>query len=144
MVTYGQGSGVVTSQVFVDPSLPIRTRAGKLFVIALPANHTTGYEWSFVTPPNATVAYVGIAYQDSTSGRVGAGGQEVWIFRASQPGSVSLAFRYTRPFDASTQTNARHVTFHVQVTAGVNAQTRRPLNGGVTLPLSKPVLQRLG
>ena len=84
--------------------------------IALPANHTTGYEWSFVTPPNATVAYVGIAYQDSTSGRVGAGGQEVWIFRASQPGSVSLAFRYTRPFDASTQTNARHVTFHVQVT----------------------------
>ena len=111
-----QGSGVVTSQVFVDPSLPIRTRAGKLFVIALPANHTTGYEWSFVTPPNATVAYVGIAYQDSTSGRVGAGGQEVWIFRASQPGSVSLAFRYTRPFDANTQTNARHVTFHVQVT----------------------------
>ena len=115
-LSFTQGSGQVTPRVFVDRSVPIRTTVGKLFVIALQANHTTGYEWSYVTSPNATIGYVGLAYQAPATGLMGSGGQEIWIFKAAQPGAVNLTFRYTRPFEPSTQTNARQVTFHVRVT----------------------------
>ena len=114
--SFTQGNGLVMPRVFVDPTIPIRARVGTLFVIALRANHTTGFEWSLVTPPNASTAYVGITFEGSTGALMGSGGQELWIFKASHVGSTNLTFRYTRPFDPKTQANARQTTFNVQVT----------------------------
>lgn len=78
----------------------IRALAGKEFSIMLPANHTTGYSWRLATQLDpASVTLIGDEYHESTSGAVGAPGEEVWTFSAQSKGTVQLEFEYVRPFE---------------------------------------------
>jgi predicted secreted protein len=78
----------------------IRAVAGKEFSITLPANHTTGYSWRLATPLDpATLNLIGNVYHESTSGKVGASGEEVWTFSAPTQGAVQLNFEYVRSFE---------------------------------------------
>ncbi len=68
----------------------------------LPANHTTGYSWRLATPLDpASLNLIGNVYHESTSGKVGASGEEVWTFSAQAPGTVQLDFEYVRSFEKS-------------------------------------------
>lgn len=81
----------------------VRALAGKVFSITLPANHTTGYRWHLATQLDpATLTLISNTYHESTSGMVGASGQEVWTFTAAAQGTVPLTFEYTRPFEKNT------------------------------------------
>jgi predicted secreted protein len=81
----------------------VRALAGKEFSITLPANHTTGYGWRLATQLDpATLKLQGTVYHESTSGMVGASGEEVWTFTAGAQGTVPLTFEYTRPFEKNT------------------------------------------
>ena len=78
----------------------IRALVGKEFSITLPANHTTGYSWRLATqldPP--TLKLLDTTYHESTSGAVGAPGEEVWTFTGQTPGQTQLNFEYVRPFE---------------------------------------------
>jgi inhibitor of cysteine peptidase len=78
----------------------IRAPAGKEFSITLPANHTTGYSWRLASALDpATLSLTGNVYHESTSGAVGASGEEVWTFSAQTKGTVELDFEYVRPFE---------------------------------------------
>jgi inhibitor of cysteine peptidase len=78
----------------------IRALAGKEFSITLPANHTTGYSWRLATPLDpATLNLIGNVYHESTSGKVGASGEEVWTFSAQTQGTAQLNFEYVRSFE---------------------------------------------
>jgi predicted secreted protein len=78
----------------------IRALAGKEFSVTLPANHTTGYSWRLATPLDpASLNLIGNVYHESTSGKVGASGEEVWTFSAQAPGTVQLDFEYVRSFE---------------------------------------------
>ncbi|MFZ0882723.1 MAG: protease inhibitor I42 family protein [Candidatus Acidiferrales bacterium] len=81
----------------------IRAVAGKEFSIKLPANHTTGYSWRLTTKLDpATLTLVSNTYNESTSGMVGASGEEVWTFSAPTKGTTQLVFEYVRPFEKNT------------------------------------------
>ena len=102
---------------FTNPFELIRARVGETFVIVLDANPTTGYSWSVVDSAGSRIANVGSAFLRSETGRVGAGGKQILLFRATSPGAAALTFRYVRPFDSATFAGAKAAVFHVVVAA---------------------------
>lgn len=93
----------------------IRVVAGKEFSITLPANHTTGYSWRLATPLDpAILNLIGNVYHESTSGKVGASGEEVWTFSAQTQGTVQLNFEYIRSFE-KTAAPAKTAKFSVAI-----------------------------
>jgi predicted secreted protein len=78
----------------------VHALAGKEFSITLRANHTTGYSWRLATKLDpASLTLINTTYNASTSGVVGAGGEEVWTFSAPAKGTTQLTFEYVRPFE---------------------------------------------
>jgi inhibitor of cysteine peptidase len=84
-------------QRFDNPARTIRVRASEEFAIALAGNPTTGYTWQ----PDADPDYLDLLGQEFERGGpgVGAGGQEVFTFRAVDRGTTEVAFNYQRPWD---------------------------------------------
>ena len=87
---------------FVGLADRIETGAGREFTIELQANWTTGYQWQLRWPHEDTfIKSLGREYlrPEVSATRVGAGGREVWAFRAVKPGTTLLSFKYTRPWE---------------------------------------------
>src|SRR5579864_4464511 len=75
--------------------LPILTAPGVLFMIALPADHTTGFNWVLEEPLKGSM----IAYRDKRyvpPSTPGAMGSEVWTFSGIRTGKMLLALKYIR------------------------------------------------
>jgi inhibitor of cysteine peptidase len=78
----------------------IEVEAGEEFSIALASNRTTGYRWQLVTPLDEQIVKpVGSEYVAPAASRPGAGGEEVWTFRAVGPGKTEIALQYVRPWE---------------------------------------------
>ncbi|MGQ9600214.1 MAG: protease inhibitor I42 family protein [Anaerolineae bacterium] len=82
---------------FIDSVQPIRVRVGEEFAVALAGNPTTGYIWQ---QTGAGTECVELVAQQFEPGRhaVGAGGLEVFHFRALQPGEARITFEHIRPW----------------------------------------------
>jgi inhibitor of cysteine peptidase len=66
--------------------------------ITLESNVTTGYSWELVGQPDAAVLeLVDSTYVEPETELVGAGGEEVWTFRAVGEGSTRLELDYVGP-----------------------------------------------
>jgi inhibitor of cysteine peptidase len=66
-------------------------------VITLDSNVTTGFAWTLATEPDpAVLEAVGSTYVTPDSDLLGAGGEELWTFRAVAEGSTELELRYER------------------------------------------------
>jgi inhibitor of cysteine peptidase len=92
-----------TQQLSVDAEL----------VITLDSNVTTGFAWKLTTEPDpAVVDLVGSEYLAPETELVGAGGQEVWTFRATGEGSTNLTLTYER---SSGETAGEPYTVTVEV-----------------------------
>lgn len=75
---------------------------GDELVIRLLSNRTTGYSWSLVMTGSGVLEQEGeAAYEAQRSDRrlMGAGGVEIWKFRAVKAGSITLKFNYRRPWE---------------------------------------------
>ncbi len=69
-------------------------------VATLPSNPTTGYQWQLMKPlAETTVKLVSHEYRAPQTGLVGAGGQEIWIFRTMGPGETEIALGYVRSWE---------------------------------------------
>jgi predicted secreted protein len=103
---------VVTEQTHGDVSLKV----GAVLEVRLEANHTTGYSWVFAPAVNPVLMRQGKAvYQEHVAGgAVGAGGVEVWRFKAVKTGKQGLQFEYRRPWEKGSPP-AKVVTFSVTV-----------------------------
>ena len=80
----------------------INTAAGQEFPITLESNRTTGYQWQLAKPlDEAILKLVGSEYRtpESKPGLVGAGGQEVWTFKAVGKGRTEISLKYVRPWE---------------------------------------------
>ncbi|MFA5114988.1 MAG: protease inhibitor I42 family protein [Candidatus Omnitrophota bacterium] len=78
----------------------VEVKQGERFIIGLGANHTTGYQWQLVFSPDPNILeLVSSEYRPVNSGRVGAGGKEVWTFKAVGKGKAGLIFNYVRPWE---------------------------------------------
>jgi inhibitor of cysteine peptidase len=106
------GATVVTEQTHGDVSLKV----GAVLEVRLEANHTTGYSWVFEPAVNPVLMRQGRAvYQEHVAGgAVGAGGVEVWRFKAVKAGKQGLQFEYRRPWEKGSPP-AKVVTFAVTV-----------------------------
>jgi inhibitor of cysteine peptidase len=106
------GATVVTEQTHGDVSLKV----GAVLEVRLEANHTTGYSWVFAPAVNPVLMRQGrTVYQEHAAGStVGAGGVEVWRFKAMKAGRQGLQFEYRRPWEKGAPP-AKIVTFSVTV-----------------------------
>ena len=103
---------VVTEQTHGDVNLKV----GAVLEVRLEANHTTGYSWVFAPALNPVLMRQGkTVYQEHVAGStVGAGGVEVWRFKAVKAGQQGLHFEYRRPWEQGSPP-AKVVTFTVTV-----------------------------
>jgi len=95
--------GACTSgvKVFSDPSIPIEVKVGDRFTIELDSNATTGYSSVFDQPVDETILrLVSTDYITAKSGLTGAGGSQVWLFQAIQPGTAVISLNYERSWEA--------------------------------------------
>ena len=101
--------------VYTDETTVIEVIAGKEFVISLESNPTTGYSWDFSSPPDPEVVeLLDAAYRPPATPRIGAGGKQVWTFRAVGPGETGIALKYLRPWEEGVPP-ARRAVFTVVV-----------------------------
>ena len=78
----------------------VAVKAGQTFVVRLAANPSTGFQWYLLSGPNP-FQLVGRKYQPRPArpGVVGAGGEEIFTFKATGAGSGFLRLYYIRPFE---------------------------------------------
>lgn len=80
------------------------TRGGELKVV-LDANVTTGFQWSMPSEPAPVLSPIGkriYVGKSAESRNVGAGGMNIFRFRAENPGTVTLVFDYRRIWETAT------------------------------------------
>jgi inhibitor of cysteine peptidase len=89
----------------------VEVNTGDEFVIALPANPSTGYSWTAADNPD--VAFVS-SHQVAGGNQPGAPGMQELTFRAEHKGTSTLVLTYARPFE-SDQPPAKTARFPVEV-----------------------------
>ena len=85
---------------FTDPEKQIATSPGQEFKITLGSNRTTGFMWELAAPLDESVVKLsGSEYKAPQSRLEGAGGAEVWTFRAVGRGQTTITIKYARPWE---------------------------------------------
>jgi inhibitor of cysteine peptidase len=77
----------------------INTKVGKLFIVELDSNPSTGYQW-MTEFDSKFLQLVEKEYRSSTN-LVGAGGVDRFKFKALSSGVTNLRMVYKRPFEDS-------------------------------------------
>ena len=100
----------------------IKVAAGENFELTLESNPTTGYRWQLAAPfDEAIVTLVGSEYKLPETRRLGAGGREIWTFKAVEQGTTTIEMAYLRSWEKDVPPIKR-ATFTVIVEGG----RRRP------------------
>ena len=85
----------------VDPS-------SKQFIVALPANPTTGYQWTLNTYDKSIIELASSEFVVSKSKLIGAGGEMTYTFKLiagkTYPDTTQLEFTYARPWESKSGT----------------------------------------
>lgn len=73
------------------------------FTVRLPANPTTGYQWSVVSYNQQLFTLTGSHYEAMKTGRIGSGGVMVFDFtckaKQARPARAKLVFAYVRSWE---------------------------------------------
>lgn len=75
---------------------------GDSIVIHLPANPSTGYDWSYSASKPGLIRREGDVLREgkgNAKGMVGAPINEVWKLKAVRPGTLVITFTYARPWE---------------------------------------------
>lgn len=84
---------------YLNPGEPIKVKAGQIFVIRMESNPTTGYGWQLSKALDNNIILVTNAFMPPDSKLCGAGGHEVWTFKALGEGQVEISMQYVRPWE---------------------------------------------
>ncbi|MCK9196189.1 MAG: protease inhibitor I42 family protein [Syntrophales bacterium] len=96
----GSGGGAGTVISFTNGISEVNTKVDYVVVATLPSNPTTGYRWELMKPlAEGIVRFARRTYHPPQTGLVGAGGQEVLIFRTAGLGETEIALGYLRPWE---------------------------------------------
>jgi len=86
-----------------DPAM-ITTKVGEEFTITLDSNPTTGYQWKLSDNfTEGIVKLVKSEYMDPETEMVGVGGNEIWTFKAIEPGETTVDLEYVRPWETGVE-----------------------------------------
>ena len=108
------GSSNPKVEVFHESDTSISVTTGQRFVLALPANPSTGYSWKAVVANPTVVQPMGSKQVNPPGAQPGAGGTQRLSFKALAKGTTTLDLLYDRPF-AQGSPGAKDVTFTVTV-----------------------------
>lgn len=101
---------------YSDPALPIKSEEGKIIIITLQSNKTTGYEWQLAEPLDTKVVdFMNSEYIATGPQIIGSNGTEIWSFRAMGEGSSKIKFKYVRPWEKDIEP-AQKMSFDIVVT----------------------------
>lgn len=91
------------------------------FEVTLPANPTTGFQWSIVHYDEKLLTLSHSSYENPKTKLIGSGGQMHFIFtvqkRKSYPEHTNILFKYERSWDPS-GTSMKNVTVNFVKTGG--------------------------
>ncbi len=75
--------------------------AGGTVTVTLDSNPTTGYSWNENADisDKAVAQQTGHRYQPPSTSALGAGGKEIWTFKAVKTGTSTITMAYSRPFE---------------------------------------------
>ena len=107
-------SDKIEKEEYLNPDEPIKVKAGQNFTIKMQSNPTTGYGWQLSKADEKIVQFVTNAYIPPDSKLMGAGGHEVWTFKAVGEGATEISMQYVRPWEKD-QPPARTNVFTVVV-----------------------------
>ncbi|OPY74035.1 MAG: Chagasin family peptidase inhibitor I42 [Syntrophorhabdus sp. PtaU1.Bin058] len=98
-----QESAMKRKKVFSGSETPFVMKAGDEFVLTLESNPTTGYRWQIADKPDEKIVrLIGSEYKAPDTKLVGAGGNEIWTFRAEGKGKAAINLIYVRPWEKGT------------------------------------------
>jgi predicted secreted protein len=112
LVPWGDDATSTSEPAVYHQGDAISVATGDEFVIALPANPSTGYSWTARDDPD--VAFVS-SRQVSGGSQPGASGTQELTFRAEQPGTSTFELAYARSFEKGVPP-AKTAEFAVTVT----------------------------
>ncbi len=107
------GDGDKAPQLFdfyaSDAGKEVEVDVGSLLTVTLESNVTTGFQWQLANNSDDTVLeLVGNEYEDpqgAGSEAIGAGGDEVWKFKAVETGKTTLVLQYNQPWPGGMKTD---------------------------------------
>lgn len=88
------------------------TEDNKLLV-ALDANSTTGYQWTFEEVENVKLTDSYYVTDEAPAGMTGVGGTQYFVFTPEKEGEYEIKFSYSRSFEANSVINMSDVKFRV-------------------------------
>ena len=101
--------------LFSFQSSVMRVRTGEVFKVILKSNRSTGYMWHWENKNEAKSIdsiYVDYALKDRAI--TGAGGNEIWEFRANRKGKQDIIMVYKRPWEATSETDRKTFVIHAE------------------------------
>lgn len=83
-----------------DVRKTIELSVGQEFTVHLKSNQTTGYKWDFAEPMPVTIVRMNWTLYNAPDPQIpGAGGEEVFSFKAIAPGKGTIKLAYARPWE---------------------------------------------
>lgn len=102
------------SPVFCTENV-IETKVGNKFKIELKSNPSTGYQWQLEKPLDKNfVKLVSSNYFHSNTPLIGAGGKEVWVFKAIKKGETVISLKYVRSWEVN-QPAAENIEYLIKI-----------------------------
>jgi len=91
------------------------TYSGSSVTVALVANATTGYEWSYRMSDEGILEETDDHYEEDEhpEGMVGVGGTQYFTFAAAGDGEVTVTFTYAQPWEGGSTGQSESRTFSV-------------------------------
>lgn len=90
-------------QVSVDDSYAgkeVKIGVGGSLTVALASNQTTGFQWELKEISDTSrLQKIDSKYEASTTGLLGAGGKEIWTFKALKAGRATINMEYSQPWE---------------------------------------------
>lgn len=102
-----------------SPKTPVNgviTASQPIYTLHLKSNPTTGFSWFLVSYPKKSMSLIKHVYLPPNSKLIGAGGYEIWQFKANSnafvaPQILKIKMMYARPWEINSQTPVQ--TFYV-------------------------------
>jgi inhibitor of cysteine peptidase len=100
---------------YTDPEKTIQCNVGGTISIVLDSNPSTGYQWQLAhSPDGELLKLLNSTYRAPITELVGAGGKEIWSFKALSVGQRTIVFEYVRSWEKNKEP-VKRTTFTVNI-----------------------------
>ena len=93
----------------------MKVRTGEVFKVVLKSNQSTGYSWHWENQSKESIldsVYVDYVLKDRAI--TGAGGNEIWEFRAKRKGKQEVIMVYKKPWEEAGKADRKVFLIHAE------------------------------